>query len=209
MRSVRRSTFDKLLDDAIAAEQQYRKLEAGNRRSARSLIRECVEWAGTARADVEALRDRLNEYPGCRAFVNRASNSLRDYRYSSPPQSSRLGAFGDECVVELDRAGATREMLFTVAVMIASEKHPEKFGQVDDMDDYQAKLDQARAKRDQLFAKIDSHVGDLFDIHESGITNSERDRGLRHVTFRGTPVSPGRGAGASLVAFYLSEREAA
>ena len=80
---------------------------------------------------------------------------------------------------------ATTAEIIALAATIATEQHPEAFGTIDDFDAHQAKVANLEERITGYLDRFEGVLsGDDLAFDWSGLTPTERDRGLCRATFR-------------------------
>src|SRR5258708_15004324 len=134
------SAFTELLKKTLSIEREHRKLTslAGSKLSAKAFLADAVTFA---RSDLKALAALRRELEGGGAGLDAARAALRKTVAAVrspnfpwvPSDPSRLRYLGsDAALAELAMVHSTLPMLFAVAVLVATERHPESFGPVED-----------------------------------------------------------------------------
>ena len=172
------------------------------RLTAKGLLKECIENAGSTAAKIKSLRfliDRGTGLEDCQRSVNRSVTFLQSRRWSQAPKDYRSlnWLFTDQSRSELAAKGYQQYEAFCVAVVRASETYPEIFGEVESSEDYNRQFAELQARQNELMEKINKGYG------ADDLIISDLDRaGRGTVSFKLGPevlVVPGHDAAQRLV----------
>lgn len=212
----KKTPFMVLVKSAIDVEKTFRDLnKAGvGKLSGEAFLKGAMEKANTTLEKITTLRKTIEEredLEASRAFVRNAIRQIREKSLSAPflkPYHMRWLSLGriEEVTAELAAFSANPYMLFAVAVLVATEKHPDCFGTVEDANAHTEKFRQIKALREDLFARIAKEYTPE-DIQVGNITS----KGMAYITFKVSnsevPIAPFDNAGERLVNWLMDHPE--
>lgn len=193
----RKTKLDLMIDQAVNLKRKLRRLEEHRKLSAESFFDHACELAECVAADVDDFQEALDTAVGAdsvRSFVRRMMKAFKgdNFPTAHPNMSKMLKAFGAvEVIGELAQLDNTPlAMAQALAAKLATERFPERFGEIDDWSKYEKKTADLRNSLAKIAEKMKSVVkGDDLDFDSSHETlmPDERKRGLCRVSFRRAP----------------------
>jgi len=206
--------LEQLVHDAFAKDAELRELDtlAGRKLSAKAFFREQLAVAGSTPEKIAKLRDSIEAKQTHGIFEVR-SVLRRMIAFARSPNVP--GACGearrlrhmltDYAASELSLLGASSLELFALAGQIAAEKHPDAFGTVESSEDLQRRMQELKAKRDELYQRIATEFTPA-DLMYDSLDASGRARVSFTMTNGAVPIYPVQTAGERLVGWLARQQ---
>ncbi|MGH8525827.1 MAG: hypothetical protein ACREXY_16960, partial [Gammaproteobacteria bacterium] len=157
--------FEEAVSAALAVEKELIALRSA-RLSPTAFVGECLSRGKLTTKDIDAAKEKFAAdgelMPGCRAYVQEVADIIGAMRCHEPPTRDRIGRLGfrgkEEAIQELSTCLKTPIgalfALWVLAVERAGARHPESFGDIEDVPAHKAKVAALEARRAELFEKI-------------------------------------------------------
>lgn len=183
----KRKLFRDLLADALDAANAYDAAAlAEHKLSPSGFIRAACEVSGLSEPELHALRKRIDGHTppleGVRGFLGHASRWIGESTVKNMPTELRRirHLARPEALVELPVLGCDLFQLFAVAVLIAAQRWPERFGKLDSWEKHQARVKELERQRDEAFEALEMGY-EVQDLIFHGDADKE---GRSRVTFK-------------------------
>jgi hypothetical protein len=190
--------------------KQLRALDAPAARklTGKAYLRDAMRIADTTLERLRGLQEKLSPYSPffeTKAFIRRAMAAIRSPHWPSPARELRRynHMLTPEALSEIVMLDSSTFEVFALAVLIATERHPEAFGNCTDIEAYEARIVALTLERDALYEKIErQYTADDLLIAEAD------KHGKAAVSFKitGSAVPLGPQAGERLVAWMLAQK---
>lgn len=210
--AIKKSSFAATLEEAVTTELEFRRLSDVKawKLTKPAFIAAALKQAGADKTRIEQLQTRLDR-PGLNAAKQSLRNMIRfiEDRHSgmvcTAPTTRVQWLLGNDTVGELGSIGYTGLELFALAAVLADDS---AFGSVADCVAQQTAFETLKARRQELFARLESEFGgDDLILDDAGMSQQDRDKGHVVARFRAAPeVTVGTGCGERLVAAVLAQR---
>lgn len=172
------------LKEAVRLAELLEKLSKPHKLSVIAFPRMAMEIAGTDDSRLDAFGEALKR-PHLRCtkrYVIDSEKWVREGTCTCPPRELRrlawLGRFEEVCS-ELASIGSNPFEAFAYAAREVAQKHPEKFGTVEDMDAYRQELEDTKQAYATLLEKIRTGYSS-----EDLIVDNPDDSGYARCSFR-------------------------
>lgn len=213
-RKTKRSPWLEVVAEAIAVVRALRALDerASVKLSAGAFIRDALTYANTTREKTTTLRQTLEgdptRFPRTWAFMRQAQIFIAGPNCHNPPRDvGRLRFLGAEAATpELATVGSHPMEAFALAVVIATDRHPEAFGSNEDWQGTERKRADLREKRTVLLQRIEQEAtpADLQIIEGTACSLCARRHDIGY-TVSGGAVVPGPGSGERLIEYLITQ----
>ncbi len=168
LRSNDSITFDALLKEAIKKRKEVEALRRPAKLSASAFLRKALEIASIPESrlnEIEKVIMSGPQFENTRTFIRKAIDYITSDTCSTPSYKlSRLsflmkpnefnGVIGELAALSVSPFAA-----FAAAARQAIEKHPDCFGEVEDLTKHQAELKDAEVSLQNLFRRIETEWG--------------------------------------------------
>ena len=187
--------LDRLLFTAAEHQQALDSMPA-RKLSATAFLRQALLHAGCEETDLDRLAALIEktDVPEIFRFLRRVGKVIADGQNHQPDAKwSRLvGAFGTEGLEgQTSLLGASIPEIYALACRAVCRKKPEIFGQLDNLEDYDALIEEHKEQLAEIFAEMELwFTGQDLHIDRTSLTQSQRDAGLAKLTFRRAPDVP-------------------
>ncbi len=158
--------FEQMVWVAVDVERKLSELESPpafstkKSLSAEAFLRETLALAKSSAKRIAALRKVIDgDSPATQATLRRMVTFIAGPNCKSAPQRSDRLRFlsNDATSAELAQLGGySTPELFALAVLIATERHPDIFGQADSSAGLETRLKELQQRRAELFVKINN-----------------------------------------------------
>jgi len=157
------SAFEQLVSEAVEVQKRLNTLDQPlaysplKPISGAAFLRETLALAKSSQKRINQLRKAVDTASAASATLRRMVTFICGPNCKLPPtREDRLRTLSNDATsVELAQLGnySTSE-LFALAVQIATERHPEVFGEVDSSQDFAGQVIKLKARQAELFAQI-------------------------------------------------------
>ena len=205
------NSFIALLREAMDVTRELKKYDIveNNKMSAKAFVRVAIARARTNWQKLVNLRAELDhsDFRAAAGMLRVIIKFIRSGNCTAPPkQPSRLNMFATlDGMDQLPLLKASLYELFALAAMIASEKYPEAFGAIEDMDAHQDRLTELRESQANLFKRIETEYT-AEDIQLADTNDMMKREGFIRATFKisNGEVPLGQGCGEKLIAWLIA-----
>lgn len=184
-----KTKLDQLIAEAITHEAFLAEMPPRGL-TADAFLALALQYAETTEKRLKEVESKLTDVtPSCLRFVRRIEKITTEGGFPTPYREwGKLErAYGSEGLLgEAHAVGVTIPELYCLGVRNACERRPQRFGEVEDLEQYDAEFAKHRTAANHVYAQmLNAYTSeDLVLDSSKGVTNAERDRGLVKVYFK-------------------------